>query len=123
MADSPEEIKKSLKKYFAVMCILFVGTVLTVAVAVVPALDHGPKGFSTGDLVIGLLIASVKASLVMYVFMHLSNEKKLIYLIYGMAGFFALCLYFITKMAYVDPIHYDGFFNGIAGYVKESTKH
>lgn len=122
MADSPEAVKKAMKKYFIVMCILFIGTIMTVAVAVVPALDVGARGFSTGDLVIGLLIASVKASLVMYVFMHLSDEKKLIYLIYGMAGFFALCLYFITRMAYIDPIEYLGFFEGVAGFTGEETK-
>ena len=60
----------------------------------------------------GLLIASVKASLVMYIFMHLNHEKKLIYLIYGMAGFFAHCLFLITKMAFADPIHYPGFSKG-----------
>lgn len=110
--DSPAEIKKALKFYGVIGAILFIGTMTTVAVAVVPWMDVGARGFSTGDLVLGLLIASVKASLVMYIFMHLNHEKKLIYLIYGMAGFFALCLFFITKMAFDDPIHYPGFGKG-----------
>lgn len=120
--DSPADIKKALKLYTLIGGVLFIGTIMTVAVAVVPALDWGDRGFSTGDLVIGLLIASVKASLVMYIFMHLNHEKKLIYLFYGMAGFFALCLYFITKMAYVDPIKYDGFGLG-APVVEKVEKH
>jgi len=111
-ADSPEALKKQLKLYGVIGGCLFIGTILTVAVAVVPALDFGDRGFSQGDLVIGLLIASVKASLVMYIFMHLNHEKKLIYLIYGMSGFFAICLYFLTKLSFIDPIKYVGFFTG-----------
>jgi len=121
--DSPAEIRKAMKLYLIIGGVLFFGTVMTVAVAVFEPFDIGARGFSTGDLIIGLLIASIKASLVMYIFMHLNHEKKLIYLIYGMSGVFALCLYFITKMAYDDPIKYEGFFKGIAGYVEEDKKH
>jgi len=111
--DSPEEIKKAIKKYCLVGAVLFCGTVLTVAVAVIPALDIGQKGFSVGDLIIGLLIASVKASLVMYIFMHLNAEKKLVYFIYAMSIIFALCLFFLTRMSYEDPIHAEHFFDGL----------
>ena len=111
--DSPEEIKKAMKTYAMVGVGLMIGTILTVAVAVVPELDFGLKGFSTTDLVIGLLIASGKASLVMYFLMHLSDEKKLIYFVYAMSIFFALALYFITKMAFVDPITALNFFDGL----------
>jgi len=111
--DSPEEIKKAIKKYMVIGGCLFVGTVLTVAVAVIPALDVGAKGFSTGDLIIGLLIASVKASLVMYVFMHLNAEKKLVYFIYAMAIVFAIFLFILTLMAFVDPIYAENFWQGL----------
>jgi len=121
--DSPAEIKKALRLYTIIGLFLFFGTVMTVAVAVFEPFDVGARGFSTGDLIVGLLIASVKASLVMYVFMHLSNEKKLIYLVYGMAGFFALCLYFITKMAYDDPIKYPGFSLGKPVIEEKAEKH
>ncbi len=112
MANTPEEIQKSLKLYALIGLALFVGTSLTVAVAVVPWMDVGARGFSTGDLVLGLAIASAKASLVMAYLMHLKGEKKLVFLIYGMSAFFALCLYFITKMAFGDPIEYLGFLTG-----------
>ena len=111
--DSPEQIKKAMKTYALVGVGLFIGTILTVAVAVIPELDFGDKGFSHSDLVIGLLIASAKASLVMYFLMHLSDEKKLVYFIYAMAIFFGLALYFITKMAFVDPIVDPNFFSGL----------
>lgn len=111
--DSPEEIKKAVKKYALVGACLFIGTLLTVAVAVVPWMDYGNKGFSTGDLVIGLLIASVKASLVMYYFMHLNSEKKMIYFFGVLAIIMALFLYFLTKMAFVDPIQDVNFIKGL----------
>jgi len=111
--DSPEEIKKAMKKYSIIGGCLFIGTILTVAVAVVPALDFGNKGFSTTDLVIGLAIASVKASLVMYIFMHLNSEKKMIYFFFAMAIVMAIFLYFLTKMAFNDPIYDPNFFSGL----------
>jgi len=113
-ADSPEAVKKSLKLYSLVGLALFIGTALTVAVAVFEPFDLGARGFSTADLVVGLLIASCKASLVMWFFMHLNGEKKLIYLIYGMAIVFALFLYFLTSLGFADPIEYLGFFKGEA---------
>ncbi len=79
MADSEADIKKAIRTYIFVGALLFCGTVVTVAVATIPALDIGGHGFDTADLVLGLLIACVKASLVMMIFMHLNHEKKLVY--------------------------------------------
>jgi len=117
MADSPEEVNKAKKKFLIVGAILFIGTVLTVAVAYIPALDVGGRGFDGGDAVIGLLIAAVKATLVMLIFMHLNSEKPMIYLFYGLGiamAFFCMWLIGWTKS---DPIQYgneirsDGFYN------------
>ena len=83
MADSPEEIQKAIRKYLIVGAILFAGTVLTVLVATVPALDIGGHGFDAADCVLGLAIATTKASFVAIVFMHLSAEKKAVYWIFG----------------------------------------
>ncbi len=117
MADSPEEIKKAVKKFQIVGAALFVGTVITVLVATVPALDFGGHGLDGVDITIGLIIATIKASLVMLIFMHLNHEKPLIYLFYGMAivmAFFCMALIGWSKS---DPIQYgneksaDGFYN------------
>ena len=64
MADSPEAIKKHIKLYLFIGAILFVCTVLTVAVAKFEFLDFGDRGFDRVDAVIGLLIATFKATLV-----------------------------------------------------------
>ena len=41
MADTPEAIKKSVRTYLFVGGVLFLGTIITVLVATVPALDVG----------------------------------------------------------------------------------
>jgi caa(3)-type oxidase subunit IV len=115
MADSPEAIQKSLRLYKLIGAVLFAGTVITVLVATVPALDFGKHGFDTADMVLGLLIASVKATLVAAIFMHLNHEKSMIYWLFGfgiLAAFFLVALIALAKW---DPIHYNGFGNGVPG--------
>lgn len=104
MADTPEAIKKSIRTYCFVGGVLFVGTVLTVAVATVEALDIGRHGFDMWDCALGLLIASVKASLVAFIFMHLNHEKKAVYWLFG-SGLCMVCsLGGLTALAMLDPI-------------------
>ena len=108
MADTPEEIKKSLKFYKIIGGCLFVGTVLTVLVATVPALDFGAHGFDAADAVLGLAIASVKASLVLFIFMHYFHEKSLIkWIFYGSLVFGAI-LILLFAFGFLDPIVFDG---------------
>jgi len=117
MADTPEEIKKAEKKYLLIGLILFVFTVVTVAVATVPWLDFGEHGFDAQDATIGLIIASVKASLVGAIFMHLSHEKKTIYVLIVIGILMGISLMGLTGWAFEDPIEYgnsvegDGFYN------------
>ena len=117
MADTPEAIKKSQKLYLLIGLILFVFTVVTVAVATQPWLDFGAHGFDAADMWIGLGIASVKASLVGAIFMHLNHEKKLVYLLFGTGLVFGVALMALTALAYSDPIRFgswkkgDGFYN------------
>lgn len=110
MADSPEAIKKSVRLYFLIGGVLFLFTLLTVAVASFEVLDFGRHGFDTADMVIGLGIASIKAGLVAAIFMHLNHEKKLIYIFFGMAIFFGIALFALTALAYLNPIYWDKFF-------------
>ena len=105
MADTPEAIKKSIRTYLFIGAILFVGTVTTVLVATVPALDIGEHGFDKWDCILGLLIATVKASLVAFVFMHLNHEKKAVYWLFA-SGLCMVCsLGGLTALAINDPIH------------------
>lgn len=106
MADSIEEIKKSQNKYLLILGILCVFTLLTVAVATLPILDFGEHGFDKMDAIIGLIIASIKATLVGAIFMHLNHEKKLIYWVFGGSFIFAFFLMWLTGWAFTDPIRY-----------------
>ena len=66
------DIDKQVRIYFLVFGALMVGTLITVLAAELEV--SVPVA-----LVIGLFIASVKASLVACFFMHLIDEKKIIY--------------------------------------------
>ena len=115
MADSPEALQKSLRLYKLIGGVLFAGTVITVMVATMPWLDVGKHGFDTMDMILGLGIATVKASLVAAIFMHLNHEKRLIYWLFGfglVAAFFLVALIALAKW---DPIHYNGFRTGVPG--------
>lgn len=117
MADTPEAIKKSQKLYLLIGAILFIFTVVTVAVATVPALDVGRHGFDTADMILGLAIASFKASLVGAIFMHLNHEKGMVYFVFGLGIVMGIALMVLTGWAYSDITNYgspterDGFFS------------
>jgi caa(3)-type oxidase subunit IV len=104
MADTPDAIKKSIRTYLMVGSILFLGTILTVMVATVEWMDVGEHGFDKWDCILGLAIASVKATLVAYIFMHLNHEKKAVYWLFG-SGLCMVCsLGGLTALAMMDPI-------------------
>ncbi len=105
MADSPEAIKKSIRTYLLVMGALFVGTILTYCVATVSWLDVGGHGFDAADCVLGLMIATVKASLVAAIFMHLNHERKAIYWIFFGSFIFVAALGGLLALAFSSPIH------------------
>lgn len=109
MADSPEQIKKAVKIYTVIGLVLFIFTGVTVAVATRPELDIGVHGFDTWDMILGLAIASFKATLVGYIFMHLNHEKKAIYWIFFGALMFFGFMIFLIMFAKSDPIHFQGF--------------
>ncbi|MBB5353810.1 cytochrome c oxidase subunit IV [Haloferula luteola] len=115
MADSAEDIKKAFRLYILVGIVLFAGTLATVAVATVPWLDVGKHGFDTADLVLGLLIAATKASLVAAIFMHLNHEKPWVYWLIGMGAFFGIAMAALIFLAKFSPIHYDQFNDGGQG--------
>lgn len=112
MADTPEAIQKAQKLYLLVGAILFAGTVATVLVATVPWLDVGRHGFDKWDMVLGLLIATTKASLVALIFMHLNHEKKWVYWLFGSGIFFGVAMASLIFLADFDPIHYENFETG-----------
>jgi caa(3)-type oxidase subunit IV len=82
MASSPEEIRKHIRLY------LGIGIVLLVLTAVTVGLSYVDFGSHTANMVIGLAVATFKCSLVVLIFMHLNNERPLIYKILAFAMLF-----------------------------------
>ena len=106
MANTPEAIRKSQRLYLMIGLILFIFTVVTVAVATIPWLDFGRRGFDGFDMTIGLVIASIKASLVAAVFMHLNHEKGLVYLLIGTGVVMGVALMVLIAWAFQDPVRF-----------------
>jgi len=104
MADTPEAIQKAKKTYLLVFAALLLGTVITVAVASYPPFDVGKHGFDKWDCILGLCIASIKASLVAAIFMHLNHEKKTVYWVIIASVFGVISLAALTALAMGDPI-------------------
>ena len=71
-SESPEEFKKHLGKYYVVFVALLCLTAVTVGVSYL-------KLARPMAITVALIVASIKAGLVAGVFMHLLDEKKVIY--------------------------------------------
>ena len=126
--NSPEEIAKVKKAFLKVGAALGVCTVLTVAVAVVPALDFGAHGLSSADIVLGLCIATFKASLVALIFMHLKFghwEKSTILWTFFGSIFFAAAMIGLIALADFNPITFgsDGTNDGVVPYGSDMPAH
>jgi cytochrome c oxidase subunit 4 len=81
------EVKKYVRTCMVVFSTLLVLTIVTVAISYL----HLP---TPAAITVGLIVATVKASLVALFFMHLISERHAIYYILGLtAGFFALLMY------------------------------
>jgi len=95
-ADSPEEIRKQMKLFWKVGIALLVCTVLTVVAA-----------WITPSIIVGMAIATFKAGLVLYIFMHFwwdQRSSPIIYKIMVYTVFFAVGLMFLTLLALYDPV-------------------
>lgn len=70
--NDPESVAKEMKKYWTIFIALAGLTVVTVAISYL----HLP---TAAAIALALVVATIKASLVAAVFMHLISERKLIY--------------------------------------------
>ncbi|MDF1754430.1 MAG: cytochrome C oxidase subunit IV family protein [Verrucomicrobiales bacterium] len=104
MADSPEELAKHKKLYKYVGIWLIVFSCVALALGKIPFLDFGPPGATWEDIVIGLSVSCIKASLVALIFMHLNHEKGLIYKTLLFTFLFFVSLMGLTLFALADPI-------------------
>ena len=92
------DIAKHLKTYWAVGAILLVFTGITVG------LSYVNFGTQKANVAVAMIVATIKVCFVGAVFMHLSSEKSAIYRILIFTFFFVLGLFWLTYLAWYDPI-------------------
>ncbi len=88
---------------------LILFTCITLAVGKLQIFDIGAPGVTGGDIIAGLLIATFKVSLVALIFMHLKEEKPLIFKFLLFTMIFVLGLFVLTYLTHSDPQIWDGF--------------
>ena len=100
MSDSadPAELQKHVKKYLLIGALLLVGTVITVALAIVELPSHAL------NILVGMIVATIKASLVALIFMHLNHERPLIYKMLAFTTVFAIVLFTLFIYSNADPL-------------------
>ena len=96
-AHASEDISKHVKTYLMVFGALMVLTCLTVGVSYLRLPTHEA-------IVVALLIATLKGSLVALFFMHLSHERKLIYYTLLLTVAFFVFLMFVPLATISDRI-------------------
>ncbi len=87
---SIEDVKKHVRTYLIIGVALMIGTILTVWASLI---DFGSREI---NIVVALLIASVKGFLVVGYFMHLLSERKMIYSVLITTVFFFTALLYLT---------------------------
>ncbi|MCS1411193.1 MAG: hypothetical protein M2R45_04390 [Verrucomicrobia subdivision 3 bacterium] len=93
---TPEEIYQERKRYLLVFLILAIGTVVTVLVSFIEF------ELFAWTVALALAVATVKGFFVAGYFMHLTDEKKTIYLVMVATVFFFISLMFLTIWAMSD---------------------
>ena len=91
-----------IANYRKVFIFLIIGTILTVCASY---LEFNVQNSIAGAIFVGLMIALIKGYLVAANFMHLNNEKSLIYMILGMTVIFFLVLFFMPTLWHSDGLH------------------
>jgi len=83
---------------------LMVGGTLLLFTGITVALSYINFGTQKANVAVAMLVATFKAGLVAAIFMHLSSEKRMIYRILIFTFFFVFGLFWLTYLAWYDPI-------------------
>jgi cytochrome c oxidase subunit 4 len=103
MAHSPEEIAKHIKTY------LFVGATLLVFTAITVGLSFVDFGSQSLNMTIGMAVAAFKSSLVILIFMHMNNERPLIYKFMLFTMVFLGVMFTLFVFTHDDPLVMRGY--------------
>lgn len=91
-------VQKHVKGY------LIVGGILIAATALTVGLSYVDFGSGKLNIAVAMLLATIKVTFVGAVFMHLAAEKRLIYRVLIFTGFFVLVLFWLTFLAWYNPV-------------------
>jgi cytochrome c oxidase subunit 4 len=100
--DHDDHVAHNVAKH--IRAYLMVGGTLLLFTALTVFLSYVNFGTMKANVAVARLVATFKAGLVAAIFMHLSNEKRLIYRILVFTAFFVLGLFFLTYLAWYDPV-------------------
>jgi caa(3)-type oxidase subunit IV len=92
------DVSKHVRGYLMVGGTLLFFTALTVF------LSYVNFGSQKANVAVAMVVATFKAGLVAYIFMHLSAEKKLIYRILIFTAIFVFALFWLIDLAWYDPV-------------------
>ena len=105
MSDNIEEIQKSVRKYIIIGVALLALSGFTVWLSTVELPTHGL------NILVGMIVATFKASLVALIFMHLNHERPAIYKVLAFTVVLALVLFVLFVLSARDPLVFEGFYN------------
>lgn len=97
-----EEYAHNVQKH--VRGYLMVGATLLAFTAITVALSYVNFGTQKANIAVAMLVATFKAGLVAAIFMHLAAEKRLIYRVLIFTGLFVFGLFWLTYLAWYDPV-------------------
>ena len=96
-AHSADDIRGHVKTYFAIFGALMVCTVITVGVSYL----HLPIPMA---ILVALVVATIKGSLVAMFFMHLKGERKLVYYVLALTVVFFVFMMFVPLATNLNKI-------------------
>jgi cytochrome c oxidase subunit 4 len=96
-AHAADDIRSHVKTYFLIFGALMVLTIVTVGVSYL----HLPVALA---VLVALVVAGIKGSLVAMFFMHLKHERKLIYYVLALTVIFFIFLMFVPLATNLDKI-------------------
>ncbi len=105
MAGDHADISKHVRLYISIFVALGALTVVTVLASFV---HLGKEGSHTGNMLLGMFIALIKASLVAAIFMHLKWERKIIYLTLAICFVLFAVLMVVPMLTISDSMHWKG---------------
>jgi cytochrome c oxidase subunit 4 len=97
-AHAADDIRGHVKTYLMVFGALMVLTVVTVGVSYL----HLPVAMA---VLVALIVATIKGSLVALFFMHLSDERRLIYYVLVLTAVFFVFVMFVPLVTNLNKIN------------------